>query len=177
MIARGAASAILIGGLLLGTTGCSLFSEKATLIQYEPSDGTAANLGDIELRNVLAISEDGETVNLVLTANNTSDEGIFVSFQYNDGAGEEQLYVAGNSSKSFGQPDEDSVILTDADVEIGGLMPLYAQYGDTPGKELLVPVFDGSLGEYSTLVPTEPTSTPTAEPTGTPSPTSTPAAE
>ena len=161
MIARGAASAILIGGLLLGTTGCSLFSEKATLIQYEPSDGTAANLGSIDLRNVLAISDDGETVNLVMTAVNTSDKGIFVNFQYNDGAGAEQLYVAGNSSKSVGQPDEDSVILTDADVTVGGLMPVYAQYGETPGKELMVPVLDGSLGEYSTLVPVAPTSTST----------------
>ncbi|WP_411698553.1 hypothetical protein [Conyzicola sp.] len=163
MIARGAASAILIGGLLLGTTGCSLFSEKATLIQYEPSDGTAATIGDIQLRNVLAITEDGETVNLVLTANNNADKGIFVTLQYNDGAGEAQLYVAGNSAKSFGQPDEDSVILTDADVEIGGLMPLYVQFGQEQGKELLVPVFDGSLGEYSTLVPVAPTSTPSAE--------------
>jgi hypothetical protein len=176
VIARGAASVILIGGLLISTTGCSLFSVKATQIQYEPSDGTATNLGDIKLRNVLAISEDGETVNLVLTANNSSDKGVFVNLQYNDGAGEAQLYVAGNSTKSIGQPDEDSVILTDAEVEIGALMPLYAQYGDTPGKELLVPVFDGSLGEYSTLVPVEPTSTPSAEPTSTPTPTSTPAA-
>ena len=163
MIARGAASAILIGGLLLGTTGCSLFSEKATLIQYEPSDGTAANLGSIELRNVLAISDDGETVNLVMTAVNSSDKGIFVNFQYNDGAGEEQLFVAANSSTSVGQPDEDSVILTEADVTVGGLMPVYAQYGSTPGKELMVPVLDGSLGEYSTLVPVAPTSTPAAK--------------
>jgi len=161
--ARGAASVILIGGLLLGTTGCSLFSEKATLIQYEPSDGTAANLGSIDLRNVLAISDDGETVNLVLTAVNNSDKGIFVNFQYNDGAGEEQLYVAGNSSKSVGQPDEDSVILTDAGVKVGSLMPIYAQYGNKPGKELMVPILDGSLGEYSTLVPVAPTSTPAAK--------------
>ena len=165
MIARGAASAILIGGLLLGTTGCSLFSEKATLIQYEPSDGTAADLGDIELRNVLAISADGDDLNLVLTAVNTSDKGIFVNFTYNDDE-VEQLYVAGNSSKSIGNADadEDTVVLTGADTTVGGLFPVYAQYGETPGKELIVPVLDGSLGEYSTLLPAEPTSTPAATP-------------
>ena len=162
MIARGAASAILIGAVLLGTTGCSLFSEKATLIQYEPSDGTAANLGDIELRNVLAISEDGVDLNLVLTAVNTSDKGIFVNFTYNDDE-VEQLYVAGNSSKSIGQPDEDTVVLTEANTTVGGLFPLYAQYGEQPGKEMMVPVLDGSLGEYSTLVPIAPTATPAAE--------------
>lgn len=157
MIARGAASAILIGGLLLGTTGCSLFSEKATLIQYEPSDGTAANLGDIKLRNVLAISKDGVDLNLVLTAINSSDKGIFVNFTYNDDQ-VEQLYVAGNSSKSIGNAaaDEDTVILTGADTTVGGLFPVYAQYGQTPGKNMMVPVLDGSLGEYSTLLPVAP---------------------
>lgn len=160
MIARGAASAILIGAVLFGTTGCSLFSEKATLIEYAPSDGVEADLGSIELRNVLAISEDGEDLNLVLTAVNTSDSGIFVNFQFNDGEGEEQLYVAGNSSKSIGQPDEDSVILAGADTQVGGLFPVYAQYGEVPGKQMLVPVLDGSLAEYSTLVPVAPTEAP-----------------
>ena len=161
MIARRAASAILIGGLLLvGTTGCSLFSEKATLIEYAPSDGVEADLGSIELRNVLAISSDGEDLNLVLTAINTSDSGIFVNFQFNEGDGEEQLYVAGNSSKSIGQPDEESVILTGANTQVGGLFPVYAQYGEVPGTQMLVPVLDGSLGEYSTLVPVAPTEAP-----------------
>jgi len=164
VIARRAASAILIGGLLLATTGCSLFSEKATLIEYAPSDGVEADLGSIELRNVLAISDDGVDLNLVLTAVNTSDNGIFVNFQFNDGDGEEQLYVAGNSSKSIGQPDEESVILADANTQVGGRFPVYAQYGDVPGTQMLVPVFDGSLGEYSTLVPVAPTETPTGAP-------------
>ena len=164
MIARRAASAILIGGLLLATTGCSLFSEKATLIEYAPSDGVEADLGSIELRNVLAISDDGEDLNLVLTAINSSDNGIFVNFQFNDGEGEEQLYVAGNSSKSIGQPDEESVILRGADTQVGGLFPVYAQYGEVPGTQMLVPVLDGSLGEYSTLVPVAPTEEPTEAP-------------
>jgi hypothetical protein len=182
--ARGAASAILIGAVLLGTTGCSLFSEKATLIQYEPSDGTAANLGSIDLRNVLAISDDGETVNLVLTAVNTSDDGIFVTFEFTDGDDEqvdERHYVPANSSKSVGQPDEDKVTLAGADAQVGATFPVYAQYGDVPGQELLVPVFDGSLPEYSTLLPVAPTATPapteTATPTPTPSPESTDTAE
>jgi hypothetical protein len=182
--ARGAASAILIGAVLLGTTGCSLFSEKATLIQYDPSDGVSADLGDIELRNVLAISEDGEDLNLVLTAINTSDDGIFVTFEFTDGSDEqvdERLYVPANSSKSVGQPDEDKVTLVGADTQVGGIFPVYAQYGDVPGQELQVPVFDGSLPEYSTLLPVAPTATPTpaetATPTPTPSPESTDTAE
>ncbi|GAB2466760.1 hypothetical protein HD599_000313 [Conyzicola lurida] len=182
MNARGAASAILIGAVLLGTTGCSLFSEKATLIQYDPSDGVSADLGDIELRNVLAISEDGEDLNLVLTAINTSDDGIFVTFEFADGSDEqvdERLYVPANSSKSVGQPDEDKVTLVGADTQVGGTFPVYAQYGDVPGQELLVPVFDGSLPEYSTLLPVAPTATatPTDSATPTPSSTSTPSPE
>jgi hypothetical protein len=178
VIARGAASAILLGAVLLGTTGCSLVSEKATSIKYEPSDGVGVDLGDIELQNVLAISEDGSDVNLVLTAINTSARGIFVNLQFNDGEGEEQLYVAGDSSKSIGQPGEETLVLTNADTEVGGLMPLYAQYGSQPGKQIQVPVLDASLPEYSTLLPVAPSGTPTPGPTSssTPSPTPTPTA-
>jgi hypothetical protein len=171
VIARGAASAILIGAVLLGTTGCSLFSEKATLIEYDPGDGVSLSVGDVTVRNVLAISEDGTDVNLVLSAVNSSDKGIFVNLEYGDGAGEEQLYVAGNSSTSIGRPGDDTLVLKDADVEVGGLMPLYAQYGSHQGEQVLVPVLDASLPEYSTLAPIEPTSTPTGDPTPTPTPT------
>jgi hypothetical protein len=166
VIARGAASAILIGAVLLGTTGCSLFSEKATLIEYDPSDGVSLSVGDVKVRNVLAISEDGTDVNLVLTAVNTSSKGVFVNLEYGDGSGKKQLYVAGDSSASFGQPGEDTLVLSDADVEVGGLMPLYAQYGSHQGEQVLVPVLDASLPEYSTLLPIDPSSSPTSTPAG-----------
>ena len=178
MIARGAASAILVGALLIGTTGCSLFSEKATLIQYSPSDGVAANVGSVDLRNVLGFSEDGEEISLVFTAINTGTEAVFVELQYTDADDEKQterLYVSADSSKSVGGlEDEQKIILSNTDATVGGLFPVYAQYGDDAGKQLMVPVLNESLPEYAGLIPT---STPSATPAATPSatPTATPA--
>ena len=165
MIARGAASAILVGALLIGTTGCSLFSEKATLITYSPSDGVAATVGDVDLRNVMAFSEDGEELSLVFTAINTGPDAVFVELQYTDADDEKQterLYVAADSSKSVGGlNDEQKVVLSNADATVGGLFPVYAQYGDDSGKQMMVPVLNESLPEYAGLIPT---STPSATP-------------
>lgn len=158
MNARGAASAILVGALLIGTTGCSLFSEKATLIEYTPSDGVSASVGDVDLRNVMAFSEDGEELSLVFTAINTGNESVFVEFQYTDADDDKQterLYVSANSSKAVGGVnDEQTLILSNTDATVGGLFPVYAQFGDEVGSEMLVPVLNESLPEYAGLINT-----------------------
>jgi two-component system response regulator RegX3 len=46
-------------------------------------------------------------------------------------------------------------------VSVGGLFPVYAQYGDDSGKQMMVPVLNESLPEYAGLIPT---STPSATP-------------
>lgn len=179
MIARGAASALLVGALLLGTTGCSFFATQATLIQYEPSDGVAAHVGDIKFRNVLAITSDGSELSIVFTAINSGDTDEFVTLQYvaeNGDKDDVEFFIAAHSSKSIGDPsrDEETVILTGTDATVGGLFSVYAQYGTHQGDEMLVPVLDGSLQEYSTLVPTgTPTTTPTPVVVPTPTATST----
>jgi hypothetical protein len=156
VIARGAASATIVGALIFGTTGCSLYSEKATLIEYNPSDGVSDSIGDIDLRNVFALSEDGETVALVLSVINNGDDGANVDFQIETGDGTkvtERLYVAGDSSKSTGGEDVDPILFTGVEAQVGSLIEVYAQTGNEPGKQLLVPLYDGSLPEYSDLVP------------------------
>jgi hypothetical protein len=45
------------------------------------------------------------------------------------------------------------VLLEGIDAEVGGLLPLYFQYGDAEGVEKLVPVLDSSLPEYADLAP------------------------
>jgi len=65
------------------------------------------------------------------------------------------------------------------DIVPGSLLPVYFQYGDEEGKELLVPVLTNALESYSTLTPAPsvtPTSTPTPDPafTAIPTPTTEP---
>ena len=35
----------------------------------------------------------------------------------------------------------------------GAMFPVFVQYGNATGKQLLVPVLDGSLAEYQHLLP------------------------
>jgi len=174
VIARGAASAILVGALLIGTTGCSLFSEKATLIEYTPSDGVSTSVGDVDLRNVMAFSEEGTEMSLVFTAINTGSDSVYIELQYTDADDDKQserLYVAAGSSTSVGGlNDEQKVILGNTDATVGGLFPVYAQYGDEVGQQMMVPVLNESLPEYAGLIPT-------ATPTATPAPDETPLPE
>jgi hypothetical protein len=55
------------------------------------------------------------------------------------------------------------------------VLAIYFQYGDRQGRELLVPVLDGSLEQYSPFLPQTPTPTPTPTPTVTATPAETPA--
>lgn len=157
MIARGAASIVLAGILLLGTTGCTLFAVQATNIEYQPSDGTAAEVGDVKLVNMIALSADGTDVALVFSAVNTSDEAVSITLQTTDAAGttvKNNVNIAANSTTAIGDAGGSRIIVRDVNVTLGDLMPVYAQYGDNEGVQLMVPVLDGStLSQYADLLP------------------------
>ncbi|CAN5160931.1 hypothetical protein BH11ACT2_BH11ACT2_17420 [soil metagenome] len=157
MIARSAASVVIAAGLVLGASGCSFFAPQASLIHYEPSDGVAASIGAIKARNVLAISEDGTSANLVFGLANDSGTAELVDFQYTDAAGAKQtltVYAAANTVTPVGYDGGKSLELANIDTKVGGLFPVYMQYGSGAGKGLAVPVLDGSQEQFSTLAPT-----------------------
>jgi hypothetical protein len=180
---RIAASVVLAAGVLLGSTGCAFFSPVATQLPYEPSDGVSTTVGDIKVRNAMAITDDGTDVNLVMVVVNSGTKAATVNFEYGfseGGSGIKQtdhVNIAPGETLSYGNgEDAPTKILDGANVELGGLMPIFVQYGDETGKEMLVPVLDGSLPGYEDLVVTPtptPTSTPTADTTSTPTPTPT----
>jgi hypothetical protein len=189
---RVAVSALLAAGVLLGSTGCAFFSPVATQLPYDASDGVSTTVGDVKVRNAMAITNDGETVNLVMYVLNSGTEPVEVNFKY-DFEGEEaadadkgeSVELEPGESISYGNGDEaPDLILNNANAEPGGLMPLYVQYGEETGKTMLVPVLDDTI--YEDLVPEPvvtrtPSSTPTpavtpeatATPTGEPTPTTT----
>jgi hypothetical protein len=172
------ASVALAGALLLGMSACTLSAVQGTLVQYEPSDGTAATVGDIKVRNLIGLSDNGDDISLLMTIVNGGDSSASVNFQYTDSSGEKvtiTIDVPGNSSVHVGSGgDADEAILRDAGATVGGLIPVYVQYGDEPGEQVQVPVLDGATEAYADLLPQPlPTFTPT--PTPTPTPTETPA--
>ena len=153
MKARLAASAALALGLALGTSGCSMLTYQATTEHYDASDGVSANVGDLDLRNILVVSDDGEDGNLVLTVVNTGEDDVELGVQVGEGGSEPLIIeVEAGATVSLGG-DEEPLLLEGIDTQPGALLPIFFQYGTAEGIEKLVPVLDGRLPEYSDLAP------------------------
>jgi hypothetical protein len=148
-------SVVVAAGILLGTSGCNLFAPQSTTAKYDASDGVSGDVGDLAIRNAILLSEEGEVANLVVTVVNSGDSAQSLNVQYDDGSEKvnQKVNVDANSSVTLGTEDAPTVTVT-ADLELGGLFPVFFQYGGETGVEVLVPVLDGTLGEYSTLLPT-----------------------
>lgn len=141
----------------LGTTGCTFLTPTATLNQYNPSDGVNASVGDVDIRNAVAIiNGDGHAINLLITLVNTSTSGSAkVNLQYESSGTKVTITksVLAGQALQFGTEEQGQIIILSPGVRAGELLPVYVQYGDEPGKQLLVPVLDGSQAEYEGLVP------------------------
>jgi len=157
--ARLAASVALALGIALAGTGCSMITYQATTEQYDASDGVSADLGELDLRNILVISEDGESGNLLMTVVNNGADDVELSVQYAGGGTTEIIPIDAGSLVVFGTGDAETeeqvepTLLTGIDTIPGALMPIYFQYGGEPGVEVQVPVLDGGLPEYAAYVP------------------------
>lgn len=156
LFARTAASVILASALLVGTSGCVFVTNKATLIQYDPSDGIGASVGDVKVRNALGIiGEDGKAISLMVTLVNSSDRGVKVSLQFESGGEKttEARYVGAGEALSLGnEPGGEQLLILNPDVAAGELLPVYVQYGANEGVQMLVPVLDAT-GDYAELSP------------------------
>lgn len=159
---------------MLGTAGCSFFAPQATLKHYDPSDGIGATVGDIKVRNALLVAGDEEgEASLLVNLVNTGSTGVNLLVQYEneDGKDDTTVRVPAGDVVSFGAEGEEQFVLSGIDARAGDLFPVWFQYGDKTGKQLLVPVLD-SLFEYAELAPSpKPSPTPSTDATPGPTPT------
>ncbi|MRX44158.1 hypothetical protein [Agromyces kandeliae] len=153
MKARLAASAALALGIALGGSGCAMLTYQATTEKYDASDGVSADVGALDVRNVLVVSDDGEEGNLVLSVTNTSTDDETLSLQFVDQGDTFEIDVDGGETVSLGTAEEEPLLIENLDAEVGGLVSVYLQAGSAEGVEIQVPVLDGRLPEYEDLVP------------------------
>ncbi len=154
MSTRIAASVVIAASLLLGSTGCAFFSPIATGLKYDPSDGVGTTVGDVEVRNAVAVSSDGVDANLAVVVINTGEDTVKVGFQV-ESDGEKltsTVLVSGGETISLGNGDVPGLVFPEVNQQPGGLLPVYVQYGSEPGAEILVPVLTGELPEYEHLI-------------------------
>ena len=131
-----------------------MLTYQATTEHYVASDGVSVDVGDLDLRNVLVVSEDGGDGNLVMTVVNTGEDDATLGVQFGEGGGDViEVEVEAGQTLVLGSDEEEPVLLEGIDAEVGGLLPMYFQYGDVEGVEKLVPVLDARLPEYADLAP------------------------
>jgi hypothetical protein len=165
--ARLAASIALAAALLVGTSACTLVSVNGTLVEYQPSDGAGASVGDIQVRNVLGLSEDGKDVALVLSLVNEGQKSQTVTLQYENADGKKvdtAFVVPAGEALEIGHSADDQFVLRGVDVIVGSRIDVHFSLGGGgAAKTVQVPVLDGTQVEYSDLLPgAEPSPSPSS---------------
>jgi len=169
---------ITIGALALAVTGCSPITTQQ---QYAASDGVRAQVGDdVKAENLLIISAaEGEPGVLLGALTNTGDQPTTVTLVI--GSQSDDVPLAPGQTALLGATDAtEAANLVVVDVAIdavgaapGSLTDVELSTPEAGSITIGVPVLDGTLEAYATLVPTrapEPEPTATATPTATPEP-------
>ena len=174
---RAILAVVLIAGIAVGTAGCNLIQPQATTKQYDPSDGVGVNLGELDLRNMMILTDnEGETASLMMGAVNATNDAITLNISYVvDG---ERVTVKpvviepAEQPTGFGGDGQPQIVLENINVAAGGILALTLQAGDSDTQVIPVPVLNTELPEYNGL---QPTPVPLITTTGTPTPSVTPA--
>ncbi len=156
MKVRFVAAAVLALGVALGTSGCNLIQPQATTNPYDASDGVSVNVGDLSLRNLMIISDDGENGNLLVGIANATGADVDLHIGFVSGGeivdGHLEVPTNDKSVTSWGAGSEDRIILGGINTIPGGLLELEFE-ADGVSKTVLVPVLTSQLPEYEGLEP------------------------
>ena len=165
---RAAASIALAAAVAAGLAGCNMISPQRTTMAYDASDGVGFSVGDFELRNVLILVDgDGDAIQnagtLIATVVNHSGAGGAVSLKVGSASGTITVGPENGITK-IGYDDGEQVLLNGVDLPVGGAIDVTFTGPGGASQTVSVPILDGTLAEYTTLVlvPGDPTATPGA---------------
>lgn len=143
---------LLVVGAVIGSAalaGCSYNSPQTTATPYAASDGIVANLDSVGLRNVMVVSaakdKPGQLYGSLVNSGSTAQK---VTFTSDAGSMPTVTVPAGKVVNLAKRP----VKLSSVPVMPGENLAVTVAAGGTSQK-LSVPVLDGTLPEYRTLVP------------------------
>ncbi|WP_415855701.1 hypothetical protein [Sinomonas sp. G460-2] len=155
------ALAAALGLGLLTATGCGYINPQQTSIQYSASDGIRADVGSVQLRNVLIASTGKSGSSQSVSANapgrmigtlfNTSGQDLTVS-----------LSTPSSNTVSVTIPKNGEVRLETTSTPVdfshvggvpGSLVDVTVKAGGT-SQSVKVPVLDGTIADYRTYLPT-----------------------
>ncbi len=137
---------------VVGLSGCMALSQQTTTLQYAPSDGTQTSIDGVDIVNALLVSEgNGAPASLVATVANNSRDNVTVTIS-GDGL-DARIPVQGNDTVTIGPEGDQQVRVTSLNARPGELVSVQVATGGQP-QTFDIPVLDGTLPEYATLVPT-----------------------
>lgn len=172
MIIRKIAAVGIAASLLLGTSACGFMSPTASLEVYAPSDGAQIDLENVKVRNFIYLTNGNGGEALFGSIVNSGLESTTFKIQYTEEASSEKREVAFNllpGQKLDLGYNGNSALVIDLAGTPGKIANIFVIEGNGTGKEIRVPILDGTLAEYKEIFATLPgaaTSTePSAEPT------------
>ena len=170
------ATVAVAASLLLGTAGCTFMNPIASRIDYAPSDGTQASLENVDARNFIYLSDGQGHAALFGSLVNRGLDSASVKLQYTDASSKETklayFTLLPSQKLDFGY-NGTSALNYDLGGKPGQTVTVWVSAGSETGKEMNVPVLDGTLAEYTDLVKQIGGAAPAVEPSATPSATPT----
>ena len=151
------AAAGVVALAALALTGCSATNEITTAKAYSASDGVRAELGDVTAENLIVLTTaKGAPAALQGAFTNRGTTAVTVSLT--DGTAAIGTVRVDPATTVLVGGDAGKKITFAASDAPGGVTPLTLATGSGGSLTVSVPVLDGTLPEYATLVPT-PTAT------------------
>jgi hypothetical protein len=149
--------ALAAGVLALGLatmTGCGYITPQQTTHQYSSSDGIRADLGPLQLRNMLIVSAgEDKPGRLIGAVYNSSSQDVKLTVNGARGS-QTQVPVKANSYTLLNK-DSDEAILSTTGGKPGSLVDVkISENGTNVSNTVKVPVLDATLQEYKGYVPT-----------------------
>ncbi|HET7140071.1 MAG TPA: hypothetical protein VFI36_07925 [Arthrobacter sp.] len=170
--AQGGKLALAAGSLALvlaTMTGCGYINPQQTSEQYSAADGIRADLGPLQLRNMLIVSAgEDKPGRLIGAVYNSSSQDVKLTVNGAKGS-QTQVPVKANSYTLLNNSTDEAMLSTTGG-KAGSLVDLkVAENGTNVTKTVKVPVLDASQAEYKDYLPA-------GEPTGSASPSPSPSA-
>ncbi len=148
------AAGVAVAGVLAAVlSGCSATNQITTAQAYSASDGVRAELGDLTAENLLVLTADEDGPGALQGAlTNRGDQTLTVTVE-SDGETVGRLRVDAGATQLLGGANGEDVVF-DTPAAPGALTTLTIATGEGGSQEVQVPVLDGTLPEYTDLVPT-----------------------
>lgn len=154
-------------GVGLLASGCSASNSQQTTAQYQQSDGINADLGPLELRNMLIVSNGEDQPGRVIGAiYNSSSQDVTLKLNGAEGS-QTEVPVKANDYTLLNDTTDEAILSTTGGIP-GSLVDVkISENGTNVSNTVKVPVLDATLPEYEAYLPAGSTASPSATPSPT----------